>query len=389
MSSRQYWRELDYLLVLAMLAIMVYGILVLSSATRFPLQELTNLSAWSSLRQLSFVQRQIIFIGLGLVVIAGCQLFDYRALARWSGIVYVVNIALLVLVLLVGDDDSGSARWLPLGFFQLQPSEFAKLAIILSLASSLSHRKEEGARTWGDVLRTFFYMAPPLILILRQPDLGTALVLLAVMGGILFMAGMPILRFALLAMGGFAAAIVAVLLKIYFDAPIPLSDYQLKRLIIFLNPAADPFGAGYHIIQSQYAVASGQLYGRGLFQGEQSGLNYLPARHTDFMFSVLGEDLGFIGSTTLIVLFMILLWRVFGTAARAKDMFGALLVTGVGSMFAFHAIVNIGMTIGVMPVTGIPLPFFSYGGSAMLVNCIGIGLILNVHARRHRLRFGV
>lgn len=387
MLGRRFWRDLDYLLLLSAVAIIVYGILILASATRFPLHELTNWSAWITPSRWQFVQRQTVFAVMGLMVVFGCQVFDYRALARWSGVFYIVTVALLVLVLLIGDDDSGSARWLPLGFFQLQPSEFTKLAIIISLASVLSNQADEGVRTWGAVAKTFLYMAPPLVLIIRQPDLGTAIVLLGILAGILVMAGMPLLRFAVLAMGGIAAAIGAVLLKIYFDAPIPLTGYQLKRLIIFLNPAADPFGAGYHIIQSQYAVASGRLFGRGLFQGEQSGLNYLPARHTDFMFSVLGEDLGFIGAAVLILLFLLLLWRVFTVAARAKDMFGALIAAGIGSMYSFHAIVNIGMTIGVMPVTGIPLPFVSYGGSAMLVNLIGIGLVLNINSRRHTLRF--
>lgn len=374
---------------MSLLALVAYGIIVLSSATRFPPSELLTWSVWSNPTQWSYVQRQLVFVFLGLGIIFFIQFIDYRELSRWAGIVYIINLVLLALVLVIGDDAYGSTRWLSLGFFQLQPSEFAKLAVVLTLANLLSSQKEEGARTWGDVARTFIYMAPPMALIIKQPDLGTAIVLLGILAGILFMAGMPLLRFSLLTMGGLAAAIGAVLLKIYFDAPIPLSQYQLKRLIIFLNPAADPFGAGYHIIQSQYAVGSGQLYGQGLFQGEQSGLNYLPARHTDFMFSVLGEELGFIGATVLLVLFMLLFWRIFSIAANAKDTFGALLVAGIGSMYAFHTFVNIGMTIGVMPVTGIPLPFISYGGSAMLVNSIGMGLILNVHIRRHKLRFSV
>lgn len=382
-------RNGDPWLIAALLALMTCGVLLVASATRYDLSGLIQFASWTQPSALSFVQRQLVWIGIGLAAIAVCQLFDYRALMRWANIIYVLSLGLLVLVLVTGDPDpTGSDRWLNFGPVQLQPSEFAKLAFIIALASLLSRREETQATSGTDLAYTLLYLVPPLGLIIKQPDLGTALVMLGIMAGVLFMAGMPMVRFIILCLGGISAALIAVLLKLYFDAPIPLAKYQLKRLIIFLNPGSDPFGHGYQTLQSQYAIGSGGLTGQGLFRGDQIGLNFLPERHTDFIFSVAGEELGFAGASVIILLALLLLLRVFNTAATAKDRFGSLLVTGIGSMLAFHIVVNIGMTIGVMPVTGVPLPFVSYGGSALLTNCIAIGLVLNVHMRRHKLLFG-
>ncbi|HEY8449524.1 MAG TPA: FtsW/RodA/SpoVE family cell cycle protein, partial [Bacillota bacterium] len=260
--SRRYWRNADFLLLTCVAALALYGLIVLASATRTPLSEMLRIEHWLNLREFDFVQRQMLWIGAGMVTIIACQLFDYRALARWAHILYGISLALLVVVLFVGSVENGSARWISFGPLQMQPSEFAKVALVVTLATVLANR-DEAVESWTDIGRPFLYIVPPLALIIKQPDLGTALVLLGIFAGMLVIAGIPLLRFALLTLGGLAAAIGAVLLKLYFDAPIPLKDYQLRRLIIFLNPGSDPFGDGYHILQSQYAVGSGQLFGQG------------------------------------------------------------------------------------------------------------------------------
>ncbi|MFO7245434.1 MAG: rod shape-determining protein RodA [Thermaerobacter sp.] len=387
MLERRLLKHLDIWLPLLTLLLVAVGLVVIASATRTPLSGLLDLGRWLNPSSWSYIQRQAVWALAGIAAGALSLLFDYRALARWTNVLYGVTLGLLVLVLFVGDKVNNARSWLGMGPFRFQPAEVGKLTLIILLAAVLS-RNEEGAGSWRDVLVTLAYLAPPLVLILMQPDLGTALVLLGILVGMLFMAGMPVTRFLVLVVGGLAAGLAAVVSKLYFDAPIPLTQGQIQRLIIFLNPGSDPWGAGYQILQSQYAIGSGRLWGRGLFQGEQIGLRYLPERHTDFVFSVVGEELGFVGATLLLLLIFAALARIFHLAAQAKDAFGFLIASGVGSMLAFHVVVNVGMTIGLMPVTGLPLPFVSYGGSALLTNCLGIGLVLNVHMRRHKLLFG-
>lgn len=387
MLERRLLKHLDLWLPLLVALLTAAGVVVIASATRTPLSGLLDLPSWLNPKAWSYIQRQIVWAGVGAAAGAFCLLFDYRALTRWATLLYVASLGLLVVVLFAGEVAGNARSWLGVGPFRFQPAEVSKLALIILLASVLS-RDEGNAGSWNDVLITMAYLAPPLALIVMQPDLGTALVLLGILVGMLFMAGMPVARFLVLVTGGLAAGLGAVVSKLYFDAPIPLTPGQIRRLIIFLNPGSDPWGAGYQILQSQYAIGSGRLLGQGLFQGDQIGLRYLPERQTDFVFSVVGEELGFVGATLLLLLFFAMLARIFHLAAQAKDAFGSLLAAGVGSMLAFHVVVNIGMTIGLMPVTGLPLPFVSYGGSALLTNCIGIGLVLNVYMRRHKLLFG-
>ena len=227
-----------------------------------------------------------------------------------------------------------------------------------------------------------------MLLILKQPDLGTSLVFLAITFAQLFVAGANRKLLFSLFGGGFFLAVLWITLHLNFPQVwIPLKEYQLNRLIIFLDPWKDMQGAGYHVIQSQIAIGSGGFWGKGLFHGSQNQLNFLPEQHTDFIFSVLGEELGFIGALVLLVLFLALFWQLIRIGQQAKDLFGILLVTGVVAKLAFHMFINIGMTCGIMPVTGIPLPFVSYGGSAMWSNLISIGIALNVYLRRKKLTF--
>jgi rod shape determining protein RodA len=300
----------------------------------------------------------------------------------------------------------------------IQPSEFAKLALIVTLAKLLSMRTAKDPRT---LIPVAMHVGIPFALIFKQPDLGTALVFTAITIGMLFWAGLPgawlfvlaspILSLATSAIGwplwlaylivlglwcwrffrshlGIKIGVMAMNVVGAFAIPVVwgmLKPYQRQRLVVFMNPEGDPLGSGYHIIQSKVAIGSGGLWGKGLFQGTQTQLHFIPEQHTDFIFSVIGEELGFIGCLGLIALFVFLAWRGIVIAQRAKDDFGSLMAVGVVSMFLFHVFVNIGMTTGIMPVTGIPLPFISAGGTSLLTNMAAVGLILSVSIRRRKL----
>ena len=288
----------------------------------------------------------------------------------------------------MGTTALGAQRWIALGPFVFQPSEFAKVIIIVTFARFLADR-EGRLNTLTDLLPAFAFIALPILLIIMQPDLGTSLVFIAIMFGMMFMVGAnPKLLAGLIGGGG---VVGFGWLYAYFTNPakvwIPLHDYQIDRLTIFLDPYRDPLGDGYHIIQSQIAIGSGGILGKGIFNGSQNQLNFLPEQHTDFIFSVVGEELGFIGTMLLLTLFFVIMYRGIRIAYLAKDTFGTLLATGVVSMLAFHVLVNIGMATGVMPVTGLPLPLFSYGGSSMLSTLIAMGILQNVYSRRQKLVF--
>lgn len=385
--ERRLLRNVDFLLILATLALMVYGIFVLASATREPLDGLASIKAWTNPGAFSYVQRQIIWGAAGIVFMVAMTLFDYRALRRWWHLLYGGSLALLILLLILPRGTASTAqRWIALGPFALQPAEFAKLSLILALAAVLSGKKG-GIRSWFDLLPAAGLLALPAALVVLQPDLGTALVFTAVFFGMVWMAGFPVRRYLMLVGGFLAVAVGALVARIQFDLPIPIKRYQVRRLIVFLDPHAYATDEGYQIIQSMFAIGSGQLHGKGLFRGDQSQLDYVSEHHTDFIFSVLGEELGFVGGIIFLLLFTFLLWRAVQAVALAKDGFGSLLAAGVVALLAFHLVINVGMTMSVMPVTGLPLPFISYGGSAMMVNCAAIGLLLNVRMRRHKIQF--
>ncbi len=380
MLERRLLKNLDYRLLGMVLFLMLASLVILASASQST--GLEKGDPWF------FVKRQAVWIVAGLVAMALVLTVDYHDLARLSTAIYVINLALLAGVLVAGREALGASRWLRIGPFAFQPSEFAKLAIILTLANHLASR-EGKLGEWRDLVPPFLHIGIPMLLVLKQPDLGTSMVFLAILFGMLFMAGAPIGRLLGLAAGGLTVAVTWILLHLAFPRviPIPLKDYQLKRLIVFINPNLAPLREGYHIIQSKIAVGSGRILGKGLFAGTQNQLNYLPEQHTDFIFSVIGEELGFVGATLLLVIYFNILWRGIYAASQARDLYGSLLVTGVVSMLTFHVLVNVGMTIGIMPVTGIPLPFMSYGGSSLLTNAVAVGLLLNVYMRRQKILF--
>ncbi|MDN5347275.1 MAG: rod shape determining protein RodA [Clostridia bacterium] len=378
MVGRRLWRNLDYPFIGSIIAILALSLVVLNSA-----------AAGISADPDYYVKRQFLWIILGFGAMLAAIKVDYQVLRRYHLPIYLFNLALLVAVLLVGNEAKGAQRWIALGSFIFQPSEFAKISVIITLSRLLEARQGR-LNNLKDLVMPFLHIALPMLLILVQPDLGTALVLMAILLGMLYLAGANTALLAKLIITGGVLVSFALFAHFHYGLPLPLKEYQLQRLVVFLNPYNDGeggLGAGYHIIQSQIAIGSGGIWGKGLHQGSQVHLNFLPEHHTDFIFSVVGEELGFIRTLGVLGLYFILLYRTLHIAGRAKDMFGALLAGGVASLFAFHLLVNIGMTIGIMPVTGIPLPLFSYGGSAMLSNLLSLGLVLNVNLRRQKIPF--
>ncbi|SMB92658.1 rod shape determining protein RodA [Thermanaeromonas toyohensis ToBE] len=378
MLSRRFWRNLDYSLVFVVFAILSIGLVVLDSAA-------TSITPNPGY----YVKKQIVWILLGLLGMGLVLCLDYQHLRRYYYFFYVLNLALLASVLVIGSEAKGAQRWIALGPFIFQPSEFSKLIIIITLARLLEIRQGRLNR-FRDLLVPALHVGVPMLLIFKQPDLGTALVFMAIFGGMLYVGGVNSRLFFGLAVGGAVAVVLLFYAHFHWGLPLPLEEYQVKRLVVMLNPYNDGEGgrgAGYHLIQSQVAIGSGGLWGKGLYHGSQVQYNFLPEHHTDFIFAVVGEELGFFRSLGILGLYFYLLYRMVRIASQAKDYFGALLVTGVCSMFAFHLLVNVGMTIGVMPVTGIPLPLFSYGGSSMLTNLLALGIVLNVYLRRQKIVF--
>jgi rod shape determining protein RodA len=317
--------------------------------------------------------KQMIWFALGLVVMTASFSFSYRVLERWAHPIYVVCILLLVAVVVFGKLAGGSRRWIALGPLHLQPSELIKIAIVLVLAKYFS----KGAETRGfglrDLIRPMLMTALPCGLIVTQPDLGTAgLVALIAMTITLFV---KVERRTLLLLAVSSAGGIPFVWSL-------LKDYQKQRILTFLNPDQDPLGAGYHIIQSKIAIGSGMLYGKGYLQGTQNALAFLPEEHTDFIFSVLAEEWGLVGSALVLLLFLALILRGLNIAHRCRDPFGMIVAVGLTSLLAWQVMINIGMTMGLMPVVGVPLPLVSYGGSSTLTVAICIGVLMNVRMRR-------
>jgi rod shape determining protein RodA len=292
-------------------------------------------------------------------------------------------------VLVLGTEQRGLQGWISVGGFNFQVAEFAKIMIILCFADFLAKRQGM-LHTFREMLPCFIYMGLPILLVMAQPDLGTALVFVAITLGMMFVAGAnPRILLGIIT-GGLALVVLALFLHVQFGMWLPLEDYQIKRLTVFIDPYNDGKGgrgAGWNIIQSLVAVGSGGLLGKGLFQGTQAQLNFLPEHHTDFIFAVVGEEFGFIGAGLLLLLFAVILLRTIFIAYNAKDFFSTLVAIGIISMWLFHIFENIGMSIGLMPITGVPLPFISYGGSFMLANMIAVGLLLDINIKGKKIVF--
>jgi len=318
--------------------------------------------------------RQLTWFGLGLIAMFVAISFDYHYLDRLAYPFYGVMVLLLVLVMIVGHSGGGSQRWINLGFFRLQPSEPAKLAIVLVMAKYF--QSEEPARGYAlrDLWVPFALVTPLVLLTLIQPDLGTAIVLGIVFISMVLMGGLRLRLFALLVGAGLAF----LPLGWHF-----LKTYQRNRILTFLDPDRDPLGAGYHVIQSQIAIGSGRLFGKGYLHGTQTRLDFLPAQHTDFIFAVFSEEWGFVGCALLLVCYFAMIAYCLRLVQRAKDRFGALLVFGMIAIVFWHVVINVAMVSGMLPVVGVPLPMVSYGGSALASMMFAVGVIMNVSMRRY------
>ena len=345
----------------------IFGIVMVYSATHRKLKEAGLDPGYDVKRQIAFV-----ILGIGLMVLVAS--IDYRIFRDYTLIIYPVMVFVLLAVLTpLGSRTRGQQGWFQLSSFQLQPSEFAKLALIICLAGYCANQR--GELDWGALVRVIGFAAVPMALIYKQPDLGTALVFVAILLGMLLVAGARPRHLALLAALGVFGVVAVLQLGV-------LKHYQLDRLGAFLDPAADADRSAYNLNQSKIAIGAGGVFGRGLYKGSQTNLSYVPEQNTDFIFTVVGEELGFVGSALLLALFALMVWRTWRSASLAKDLSGTLMCVGILSMLVFQIFENVGMTMGIMPITGIPLPFMSYGGSSTLVSFAAIGLVLNVHMRR-------
>jgi rod shape determining protein RodA len=319
--------------------------------------------------------RGLMWAGVAVVTFIVATAFDYKWLKTLSWPTYALQLGLLLFTLAVGDGVGSSARWVKFGPFTFQFSELAKILMIIVLADYLArnHHKLDSLRT---ILGACLLVGPPLFLVMIQPDLGTSLVFGAILAGMLWMSGASLKWLGLL-----AAAVVAF---VPFAWNYLLLDYQKERLTSFLNPSPDISGSGYQLYQSQIAVGSGGWFGRGLTNGTQAQGDFLPVQTTDFVFSVLAEELGFIGAMVMFVLFALLLWRLIVAAWRCRDPFGTLFASGLASMILFQLIVNVGMVMGIMPITGIPLPFVTHGGASLVSLAIGLGILQSINIRQTR-----
>ncbi|MFH1562110.1 MAG: rod shape-determining protein RodA [Nitrospirota bacterium] len=429
----------DYVLFMGIILIVFLGILIIYSAT----QSLEGNVLW---------YKQAMWFGIGLLGLMSTVLFDYQLLGKYSRIIYILVIFLLVFVLFGGPLIRSARSWLVLGPFSFQPSEFAKLATIIVVAEYLS-TKREGLITISEFVYPTSLVAIPVLLILMQPDLGTTLVFLPVIIVMFYITGAKpiylvtltsisilILSFtlflswgaihvfhktnalyflykwissikyasiSLLCLLGFIVGsyyilklfrrnisftvfglifvIIAISLTVSLMADGFLKDYQRKRLVVFLDPGIDPLNAGYNITQSKIAIGSGKLFGKGLFHGTQSQLGFLPERQSDFIFSVIGEELGFVGAGIILLLFLIIIYRGISIAFSSRDTFGCLLASGIVTMLAVQVFFNVGISLGIMPVTGLTLPLVSYGGSSLFITMVSVGILLNIQLRRYLL----
>jgi len=363
MIDRRLVQNFDWGLIGITSAISLLGIMTLYSAV----------TAGKSVPNETIYLKQIIWYCIGFSAMICSFLFDYKALDRWAIAVYCLAILLLLLVPVLGKYSGGSKRWLMAGPISFQPSEFVKLAVIIILARYYSRTASSKGLSFGGLLVPFLLCICPFILIVLQPDLGTAMIIFLIAASISLFVKIERKTFIYLV----SAGSITIPMVWFF-----LKDYQKQRILTFLNPDHDPLGAGYHIIQSKIAIGSGMFSGKGFLKGTQSALSFLPEQHTDFIFSVFAEEWGFMGSFVLLLLFfMLIVWGLKITYG-CRDTFGTILSFGITAMLSWEVIVNIGMTMGLMPVVGVTLPFVSYGGSSIVANMICVGILLNVSMRR-------
>ena len=328
----------------------------------------------SDLLSLIYVKKQIIWLLVAIFVMVIFFCFDYNLLEEYAIHIYIINVILLIAVIFIGKKSLGAQRWLSFGGFSFQPSELFKFTTIILVAKFFSKENELKQYSFLELFKLILMVLFPVILIIKQPDLGTGLLILAVFTSMILFVGIKF------------SSITKVLAFSFVSLPIFwkfLKPYQQKRILTFIFPEGDPLGAGYHIIQSKIAIGSGTLFGKGYLHGTKNKLNFLPEEHTDFIFSVLSEEWGFIGGVILIIIYLLFFIVLINYSKKAKDNFGALIIIGVMFIFFWQFFINIGMVVGLLPVVGIPLPLVSYGGTSLVVSYALIGLVLNVNMRRY------
>jgi rod shape determining protein RodA len=362
-------RHLDPTLIFVSIGLTIYGLLMVYSATHRALASFGEDPGF-------YLKKQLAFMMLGLIVLVFSSVLDYRLVKVYAPFIFGICGFFLFLVLTpLGSETAGAQRWLTLFGFQFQPSEITKLALIAMLAAYLSEIR--GPVRLDHVWRATMLTLIPMLLVAFQPDIGTSMMFAVILVAMLIVGGAKAQQIGILALAALIALFAAFRLGV-------VQEYQIERLTGFLDPANDPLRAGYNRAQAEIAIGAGGLFGTGYGSGTQTNLDFVPEQHTDFIFTVVGEEFGFVGAVLLLSMYGILLWRGFRIAMLSKDAFGSLLALGIVGMLAFQVFVNVGMTIGIMPITGIPLPFLSYGGTALLTNFLAVGLLLNVHMRRFK-----
>ncbi|HEX8100695.1 MAG TPA: rod shape-determining protein RodA [Actinomycetota bacterium] len=361
------FRHLDVTLPLAAFSLAAIGLLMVYSSTHQTLQHFGQDPGF-------YLKRQAIFLTVAAVAMLGGTMIDYRIVRMAAPLLYGVALLLLILVWTpIGHSALGAQRWFQIGGFQLSPSLLARVVLVLTLAAYLSGVKGDVALR--HVVAATFLAALFMFWVFIQPDIGTSMILACILVALLVVSGAKVKHLAVLAL------LAAVTIFGAFQLGI-VKEYQIQRLTSFIDPSADARRAGYNKQQAEIAIGAGGLFGRGYLRGTQTNLDFVPDQHTDFIFTAVGEELGFVGASVLLLLFGVLIWRAFRIALLARDPFGTYVAVGVAAMFSIQLFVNVGMTIGIMPITGIPLPFVSYGGSALVTDFVAVGLLNSIHMRR-------
>lgn len=364
MSDRRLFSNLNWTLLGLTLALFLLGVINLYSASSLRMEQ--------GVITVFYFGKQIFWGVLGLLAMIVCMLFDYRHIKNLSVFLYLTTLGLLIWVYFFGIEIGGSRRWIDFGVINFQPTELAKISTVFVISHYLSRIQSQ--LNWSDLGKTLLLAILPSILIILQPDLGSGLNILLILSGIILYKGIK------------RSAFWSLVLSLPVLAPwgwYLLEDYQKTRILSFLNPHQSPLGAGYNQIQSQIAIGSGQIWGKGFLAGTQSQLKFLPAKHTDFVFAVFGEEWGFIGSILLLSLFCLFLYQIVLVVRDSKDTFGALLATGIFFYFFWQILINMSMVLGLMPVVGLALPFLSYGGTSALTSFCLVGLVLNISMRKY------
>lgn len=367
-NLKKHFKNLDYILILLTMVCILFGCIMISSSVK----------SYDSGAKFVMIQ-SIAAIG-GIAAAFVTCIINYKKYHDYTGFIYGLCILMLISVLVFGTgrEDTGSKSWIRFGSIGIQPSEIVKIGFIITF-SHLCAKYDTEINKPKNVLKLLLHAAILLCLIMLQPDFGTTMVFIVIIAGILFAAGISYKY--IVTSGAVVAAAIPIIWNFF------LADYQKNRILVLFNPESDPLNTGYHVMQSKIAIGSGGIFGKGYGQGTQTQLGYLPVKHTDFIYSVIGEELGIIGALAVVVLLFSIVFRCLYIAKRSNDKYGTYICVGVASMFLAHIFENIGMCIGIMPVTGIPLPFFSYGGSSLITNLIAIGLVLSVSIRKNDIVF--